>query len=252
MAGPPDLFVVCKNCRAEVSPYITECPYCGHRLRKRAPKLDKGAAPRRERARRRKAVGGLGRLRAGEMPGIRGDGRPYVAMALIVIPAIVTLLGRAGVFDVLDIVLLAGTSGDWWRPITTQLYYGSTSYEVIALGTIFLFGWLLERRHGHWAPLLVAIVGGAAGIGVVLLADPHAFATGANGPALAMLAAWVVPDLQRLRRDEEVDSDLLGVAAIAVILVLLPAAVEDAHPLAGAGGGVAGLILGFLLSARAR
>ena len=33
----PDLFVVCKNCGSEVSPYVTECPYCGQRVRKRAP-----------------------------------------------------------------------------------------------------------------------------------------------------------------------------------------------------------------------
>src|SRR3712207_6963529 len=36
MASGPDLFVVCKSCGSEVSPYITECPYCGTRLRKRA------------------------------------------------------------------------------------------------------------------------------------------------------------------------------------------------------------------------
>src|SRR3989442_12802955 len=37
----PELSVVCKNCGAEVSPYVTECPYCGTRLRKRAPKLER-------------------------------------------------------------------------------------------------------------------------------------------------------------------------------------------------------------------
>ena len=37
MASGPELFVVCKKCNSEVSPYITECPYCGTRLRKRAP-----------------------------------------------------------------------------------------------------------------------------------------------------------------------------------------------------------------------
>jgi len=42
----------------------------------------------------------------------------------------------------------------------------------------------------------------------------------------------------------------LGVAAIAVVLVLLPAAVEEAHPLAGAAGGVAGLLMGHALSGR--
>jgi hypothetical protein len=252
MAGTPDLFVVCKNCRAEVSPYITECPYCGHRLRKRAPKLEKGAPPRRQRGRGRRSAPGLGRLRAGEIPGIRGEGPPYATIVLVVASAVVTLLARAGILDPLDIALLAGTGGDWWRPITTQFFYPSTAYEVIALGTIFLFGWLLERRHGAWAPLLVAVVGGAAGMGLTLAADNVAFATGGNGPALAMLAAWVVADLQRLRREEDVESDLLGVAAIAIILVLLPAAVEDAHPLAGAGGGLAGLVLGFLLSGRGR
>src|SRR5271157_4436270 len=39
MTSGADLFVVCKQCGSEVSPYITECPYCGHRLRRRAPKL---------------------------------------------------------------------------------------------------------------------------------------------------------------------------------------------------------------------
>src|SRR5437868_3362674 len=137
MPGAPDLFVVCKNCRAEVSPYITECPYCGHRLRKRAPKLDKGAAPRREG--RRSAVSRLGRLRPGEIPGIRADRRPYMAIALILIPILVTLLVRLGAIDALDIAMVGGTQGDWWRPITTQLYYGSTAYEIVCLGAIFLF-----------------------------------------------------------------------------------------------------------------
>ena len=80
MAQAPDLFVVCKKCGEEVSPYITECPYCGTRLRKRAPKIERDGtvsepapevAPKR--ARRRPAPPRLGRLRAGEIPGVRGD-----------------------------------------------------------------------------------------------------------------------------------------------------------------------------------
>ena len=54
--GGPDLFVICKNCQSEVSPYITECPYCGSRLRKRAPKLDRGGPPHRAQAPRAEAV----------------------------------------------------------------------------------------------------------------------------------------------------------------------------------------------------
>ena len=90
MANSPDLFVVCKNCRAEVSPYITECPYCGHRLRKRAPKLDKGAVPRAPKRRRPQAPS-LGRLRPGEIPGIRADGRPLATLLIVLVSVFVTL-----------------------------------------------------------------------------------------------------------------------------------------------------------------
>ena len=47
MTSSADLFVVCKQCGSEVSPYITECPYCGHRLRRRAPKLPRAHPPSR-------------------------------------------------------------------------------------------------------------------------------------------------------------------------------------------------------------
>src|SRR3954453_11132203 len=99
MAGTPDLFVVCKNCRAEVSPYITECPYCGHRLRKRAPKLDKGAVPRREKPRRGASVPSMTRVGGGRVRGagaLRSSGRPVVTMALVAIPALLTVLYLAG------------------------------------------------------------------------------------------------------------------------------------------------------------
>ena len=47
VASGPELFVVCKKCNSEVSPYITECPYCGTRLRKRAPEAREGRRPAR-------------------------------------------------------------------------------------------------------------------------------------------------------------------------------------------------------------
>src|SRR2546430_1105281 len=96
MASGPDLFVVCKNCGSEVSPYITECPYCGTRLRKRAPKLDRGGVPKAPRAPRRPS---LGRLRPGEIPGIRPDRRPYGTMLLVLAALVVTIGARAGVFN---------------------------------------------------------------------------------------------------------------------------------------------------------
>ena len=244
MASGPDLFVVCKSCGSEVSPYITECPYCGTRLRKRAPKLDRAGTvkpPRRTRPR-------LAPLRRGEIPGIRPDRRPYATIALVLVSVIVTLLGRAGLDRILDLVVAGPLNGDWWRPVTTLFVYGSTGYEVAALAAVAIFGLLLERRHGWWAPLTVFLVGGAVGMLLVIGVDELSVATGGNGAALALVAAWAMRDVLGRRKGREDDADLLGTLAIAALLVLLPVATEDAHALAGLGGGVAGILMGVGLA----
>src|SRR4051812_5382057 len=166
MASGPDLFVICKSCGSEVSPYITECPYCGTRLRKRAPKLERGGVPKAPKPPRR-ARPRLQPLRPGEIPGIRPDRRPYVTIALVVASIVVSLVARFRPQVAADLLLGGPLDGEWWRVVTTQFLYGSTSYEVATLSAVALFGWLLERRHGWWAPLLVFFVGGTAGMALV-------------------------------------------------------------------------------------
>ena len=247
MASGPDLFVVCKSCGSEVSPYITECPYCGTRLRKRAPKLDRGGqpkAPRRTRPR-------LAPLRRGEIPGIRPDRRPYATIFLVLASIVVTLLARAGWEQlVAEVVLQDPLDGEWWRLFTSLFIYGTTGYEVAALAAIAIFGILLERRHGWWAPLLVFLVGGGLGMLLVVSVDELAVANGGNGAALALVAAWAMRDVLGRRKGREDEADLLGVLAIASLLVLLPVATTDAHALAGLGGGIAGIVMGLLLARR--
>lgn len=244
-----DLFVVCKSCGSEVSAYITECPYCGNRLRKRAPKLDKGGAPPRRS--RRQSVGRrrprLGRLRPGEMPGIRFETRPYATIALVVASVLASVALVAGLLPLGSVVAGAPLEVRWWRVLTTLFVYASQGYLVCALVAVGLFGWLLERRHGRWAPPLVFFAGGAGGM-LVAVAAGAVPALGGNGAALAMLGAWVVPDLRERRRGNETDSDLLGVGVIAAVLLLLPLATTTASPVAGAAGGVIGLLLGLVLS----
>jgi membrane associated rhomboid family serine protease len=250
VASGPELFVVCKKCNSEVSPYITECPYCGTRLRKRAPKLEKGGVPRASARRRERPR--LTRLKPGEIPGVRADRRPYATIALVLVSVLVSLAFRSGLIGLSRLVDLVATSpldGDYWK-LVTQLfvYVFSTGYEVAVLGAVFLFGWLLERRHGAWAPLLVFFLGGLAGSALVLALDPTSGTVGANSAALAMLAAWSMRDILSRRRGQEDDADLLGVLAIAVVLVLLPLAAPEPHSLAGLGGGVAGILLGLVLA----
>ena len=247
MASGPDLFVVCKKCGSEVSPYITECPYCGTRLRKRAPKLERGGVPKEPKAARRRRPT-LGRLKPGEIPGIRGDRRPYATIVLVLASILVSLAIRIHPAWALDLILIANATDEYYRTVTTLFVYNSTGYEVVALGAIFLFGWLLERRHGSWATLLVFLAGGAGGMFLAIAFDDVVIATGGNGAALALLAAWAMRDVLGRRRGIEDDSDLLGALAIAAVLILLPLATEEASALAGLGGGLIGVILGAVLS----
>jgi membrane associated rhomboid family serine protease len=245
-AGGPDLFVVCKNCGSEVSPYITECPYCGNRLRKRAPKIDRDGRVA-ERRRRRAPAPALSRLRHGEIPGIRGEGHPHATIALVVLGVIGALLYRTGAFSLTQSAVFGVRPwpNHLWRLVTAPLTYDNAGYAFAALLAIMLYGWLLERRHGPLAPLLMFLVGGVGGTAATAAASSHPYALGGNGAALAMLFAWAVPDLLALRAGEEIEGDLLGTAVIAVAVALMPLADGHASWIADGVGALAGLGLGY-------
>jgi membrane associated rhomboid family serine protease len=273
VSSRPDLFVVCKSCGSEVSPYVTECPYCGKRLRKRAPKIERGADGPQVKERRRGLRGGtrkakepkqrkeasprLGKLRAGEIPGIRGDGdaRPYATIALVVAGLVFFVLFQAEVLLAADLGLFSigalQLTQDGWRLVTSLFLYSSIVAQFMTLLTVGIFGWLVERRHGFLLVPALFLAGGVAG-NLVASAVGQDLVLGGGGGALALLAAWVVPVLGARRRapEEEDDADLLGTAVLAASLAVLGAVVSSGSVLAvvvgGAVGGLAGLLLGAL------
>ena len=255
MAQTPDLFVVCKNCGNEVSPYITECPYCGTRLRKRAPKIERdgsvAAAGREKKARKRPPVPRLSRFRPDEIPGIRGDitARPYATIVLVVL----SLFGYLLLFpvNVGDVALDGPVGNQWWRVAVSPFLYANIWYELVAVTAIGVFGWLLERRHGPIAVLVLFALCGIGGIALTAVVDPTPFAIGGNGAALGLLCAWAVPDLIARSRGDDYEGDLLGAATFAIVLLLMPVATTEASAIAGFAGGAAGLLAGLVL-ARAR
>ncbi len=249
MSHGADLFVVCKNpeCRSEVSPYITECPYCGTRLRKRAPRLDRGGlvgAPRR----RRLTAPNLTRLRSDEIPGIRGESRPYATLALVVVTCVTWIVLGSGLLTWPDLVVNGSLNGQWWRALTTQFTYLSGVHQFGTLLAIAVFGWLLERRHGPIALVLVFLLGGMGGTMVAALALADPLAVGGTGAALGLLAAWAVPDLLARRTDEHYEADLLGVGAFALALVLMALARAEVSWVATLAGGALGLLCGISLA----
>jgi membrane associated rhomboid family serine protease len=246
-AGGPELFVICKNCGSEVSSYITECPYCGTRLRKRAPKLDREGRVTEKRT-RRSPPPLLSRLRPDEIPGIRPDTRPYATIALVIGGLVGTLLWRTGLGSANDLEVIGKPGAHWWRLFTAVFTYNNTGYAFVTVAAIALFGYLLERRHGPLAVLGLFLVGGVGGLAATAAAYAFPVALGGNGAALALLCAWVTPDLIALRAGEDVDGDLLGVAAIAAVVALMPLAVAQASWVADGVGVVAGFAIGLPLS----
>jgi hypothetical protein len=256
MSSGADLFVVCKQCGSEVSPYITECPYCGTRLRRRAPKLPREHTPQRASHRARLPVPSLGRLRRGEIAGVRADAPPYATIALVAASCVLWVLTSGGYLALYRVLVVGPLRGDWWKLLTTQFGYTGGFfpgvYAFSALLAVAIFGWLLERRHGP-VPVLVAFFGaGASGALVALAVYPLPIVSGANAGALALLAAWAVPDLRAARAKRYYDGDLLGTATIAAVLLAMPFARWEASWLAGVTGAAVGLVLGYgLASARA-
>ncbi len=243
--GNPDLFVICKSCEAEVSPYITECPYCGNRLRKRAPKLDRDGRVA-ERRRLRRATPSLSRLRAGEIPGIRPELRPYATIVLVILGLVGCLIWRTEAVKIAQIGLINAPPGShWWRLITDPFVYNNTGYAVAALGTIALYGWLLERRHGPLPVVALFALGGVGGTAATAALYSTPYVLGGNGAALALLCAWAVPDLLALRRDEEIEGDLLGTAAIALAVALMPLATPAASWISDVVGVLGGFAVGL-------
>ncbi len=255
MTSGADLFVVCKQCGSEVSPYITECPYCGHRLRRRAPKLPRahGSSGGPGKPSRLRSVLARGRGRAGDAPSRRSVGartsrwhgtRPYATMALVAASVGVWVAYHAWPPLSGKLLIIGPLNGDWWRLFGYQFVYGSGLYEFVCVGTIALFGWLLEQRHGPFVVLALALGAGVAGALVSLAVYPVPFLTGANAAALALLAAWAAPDLRAARAGSYYEGDLLGCAVIAGLLLALPFVIYGAGWLAGVTGGVVGLLAG--------
>ena len=245
MASGPDLFVVCKSCGAEVSPYITECPYCGNRLRKRAPKLEKGGRPREPKSPRVRPT--LSRLRPNEIPGIRAErhaeARPWATILLVAL-SFGVFLSLAFVVDA-DLALTA-LSGDPWRFVTAPFLNENGWAQFASVVGLAVFGGLLERRHGPFVVLLVFALCGIGGVAASEALVPSEDYFGTHGAALGLLAAWSVPVLLGRRRGHEDDADMLGVGVLAVVLALIPLAVDSSMLVAGLGlaiGAVCGLVL---------
>ena len=252
----PELSVVCKSCGSEVSPYVTECPYCGTRLRKRAPQLERvgdeltakeSKRQKRNRRRQEAAAERAARVSAGE--------RPYVTIAAILLPAILLIVHTAAGLTVEDVGAIVGPVGsDWWRYLTAPWVFDDAGYLFVVAVALAIFAPGLERRLGAIPTALLLIAAGSLGmlaaVGIDSTIDGGVVvAAGGNGVALGALCAWYV--IRRHEADALSDDspDWIGVLIAAAVLLLLPVVDSLANFPAGVAGGIVGALAGLAATA---
>ena len=189
----PDLFVVCKKCGSEVSPYVTECPYCGQRLRKRAPKIDRPDRPaaRLPPPRPPRSWPACAPRRS---PGSAPGPRPYATIALVspvslllcVVTAIVpgprwpTWAGSR-----------ARSDDEFWRGSSRPFVYDNLGYQFVALRAIASSAGCSSAATARRARVVVFVARRGAGSGAAAARPARRRRQRRRARAAC---AWSVPD----------------------------------------------------------
>jgi membrane associated rhomboid family serine protease len=247
-----ELSVICKNCGSEVSPYVTECPYCGARMRKRAPKLERRGDSLEAKLTRRVRRPRLRRRRRVE--GEAGPARPYATLAAI--------LGSAGLLiaqvasgDPLSTFggLVVPGAEEWWRFLTAPFAYVDVGYLFVVAVALAIFALPLERRLGSFATGLLLVACGSLGMlaaaGIADAQEDVEVIAGGNGMALGAVAAWFALRRSEARGAIDDDFDAVGVAVAAAVLLALPVFESTADVFAGLAGGAVGGLAGIAAAA---
>jgi membrane associated rhomboid family serine protease len=246
-----ELSVICKNCGSEVSPYVTECPYCGTRLRKRAPKLERRGDGLEPRPRRRSHRRLLRRRRRSDAPTVF---RPYATMAAILAPAALLIVQKATGRS-LDQMggIFVPFADQWWRSLTAPFAYVDIGYLfVVAIG-LAIFAPGIERRLGSTSTAVLLVACGSLGMlvagGIASAQGGVETIAGGNGMALGVLAAWFAIRRAEVHGAIDDDYDAIGVLVVAAVLLALPIFDSTADPFAGLVGAAVGALAGVAASA---
>jgi membrane associated rhomboid family serine protease len=249
-----ELSVICKNCGSEVSPYVTECPYCGARLRKRAPKLERRGDGLEPRPRRRRRASFLRRRAARTRTSTSAAFRPYATMAAILGPAVMILMQKA-TGDSLSTFggIVVPFEDQWWRFLTAPFAYGDIGYLFVVAVGLAIFATSVERRLGTAPTALLLIACGSLGMlvatGIANARGGIEVIAGGNGMALGALAAWFAIRRAETHGAIDADYDAIGVIVAAAVLLLLPVFDSSADVFAGLVGGAVGGLAGLAASA---
>lgn len=256
--------VVCGKCGAEVSAFITECPYCGARLRDRAPELERRGdeiAPLE--FPEQPAQANVQRIRRRWSPRLphASSGRPWATILAIAISVSLLLVAIAGDLEATSIGGIAGPvelPAEWWRYLSAPFVYDDVGYLFVVACAIAIFGIALESRVGHVLTGATILACGSVGalLGVALGdafdAGDVDLVWGGNGVALGLLSGWAVMRYFEFRRGSREEADMIGAAVCAAVLVLLSVVIGPASIIVGLSGALVGASIGVTLGLLAR
>jgi membrane associated rhomboid family serine protease/DNA-directed RNA polymerase subunit RPC12/RpoP len=246
-----ELFVICNNCGSEVSPYVTECPYCGHRLRKRAPDLKKvkkqeekdEKRAQKKRDKLRAVYEGGGEPQPGSYLGSASN-LPIATIVLVVASVVISLVARVDSWFALNLVFLGDLPGHLWQMLSAPLVQVGMGYGFVCLTGATIFGAGIEARFGPVVLVLSWAICGAFGVLAEYLIAPVPFTNGALAVAIGLMTAWliVVVTQEDLR-----DYDGIGLGAVGAVLLALPIVTDEASVWTLVGGLVGGGLVGAVL-----
>jgi membrane associated rhomboid family serine protease len=212
--------IICPSCSAEVSPYVTECPYCGKRVQKRAPKLGTAKPPKQKKKRERKPRRGV--------PSIElSDGRLLAVPALVAGSVVLSVLIRAGVVQSTTVGVIGHVNGDWAKLLTAPFAHPSVAYGFVVLVAFAIFGSRIEKRFKSGALVVITIWLVSGALGAALTAETLiSFAAGALAPAIAVTVACGMGAVEQRRDGGE--ADLAGPGVVLAVLLVMPPLVVGA------------------------
>lgn len=245
-----ELSVICKNCGSEVSPYVTECPYCGTRLRKRAPKLERRGDALEAKPSRRRRRPRFSRGRRRPDPDALRSLLPFTTISFILASAAILLLHTASGNSLSTYGgLVVPLEDDWWRHLTAPFAYEDVGYLFVVGLALAIFATGVERRLGALPTAFLLLACGALGmVAASAVADARGeleVIAGGNGMALGALAAWFTLRRAEARGAIEEEYDAIGVGVAAVVLLSLPLVVPSADFFGGLVGGAVGALAGL-------
>jgi membrane associated rhomboid family serine protease/DNA-directed RNA polymerase subunit RPC12/RpoP len=252
-----ELFVICNNCGSEVSPYVTECPYCGHRLRKRAPDLKKvkkqeekdEKRAQKKRDKFRAVYEGGGEPRPGSYLSNMSQ-LPVATIVLVVTSVVISLVARVDSWVALNLVFLGDLPGHLWQLLSAPLVQGGFGYGFVCLTGATMFGAGIEARYGPIVLVLSWAVCGAFGVLAEYLIAPVPFTNGALAVAVGLMTAWLIVVVTR---EDLRDYDGIGLGAVGAVLLALPIVTNEASVWTLVGGLIGGALVGsVLMRVRAR